>query len=437
MNAHRAEKAVLGGVLICPDKFADIADKVTVDDFQDEANRIFWNALVSLDQSNKPLDLVSVCTEIGQWDYAKELFDNTPSAANIEHYAGLVRDAALERRLLVAGSEVMAIAKSKGDIREKLDEATSKLMAVTESRADSGPKAVREYLPAWIDTLESRFQNAGEIIGASTGLDDLDKLTAGLQDTDLIIVAGRPSMGKTTLAMNFAESVGVQTKSPVLVFSMEMGAEQLITRSVSSLGMINNTNLRLGSLEDADWPRVTSAMALINDSGLIIDETPALTVLELRARARRAHRKTPLKMIVVDYIQLMDGRGENRTNIVSDISRGLKALAKELRVPVVALSQLNRSLEKRVDKRPILSDLRESGAIEQDADLIMFVYRDEVYNEDTPNKGVAEIIVGKQRNGSIGKVLAAFQGEYCRFKNFIGDIYEDQPTANWKGGFSG
>lgn len=433
----RAEQAVLGGVLIEPDKFSDIADKVSADDFQNEGNRAFWNALVDLDKANKPLDLVSVGTATGLWDYAKELYANTPSAANIEHYASIVRDDSLTRRLLVAGSEVMGIAKSDGDIREKMDKASTCLMSITQGIADGGIKYANEYMREWFESMEAKVNRKGDLLGVSTGLTDLDKITAGLQPTDLIIVAGRPSMGKTTLALNFAEEIAIRGEQNALVFSMEMSAEQLVNRAVSSVGTVEQDHVRLAELDESEWTAVTKVNGMIVNGGLAIDETPGLTILELRSKARRAHRKKPLSLIVVDYIQLMSGKGENQTQIVAEISRGLKALAKELRVPVVALSQLNRSVGQRSDKRPHMADLRDSGAIEQDADLIMFVYRDEVYNKETRNKGVAEIIVGKQRNGAIGTVFASFQGQYCRFKNFTGEFYEDKPSGKWTGGFDG
>jgi replicative DNA helicase len=781
MNTQIAEQSVLGGVLITPSRFQDIADKLTPEDFQNEVNRKIWVSFLELDRDNEPMDLVTVMSRVGEGAYLGELHRNTPSSANIEQYVELVKDASLQRQLLIAGSKVIEIAKGEGKAREKIDQAQSELLAIADSKAESGPKHVSEYIPAWLSSVEGRVNRKGDLIGESTGLADLDKLTAGLQPTDLIIVAGRPSMGKelhndskvlmvdgiykrigdvmvgeevasvdgnrsnicgvfpqgekavytvkfsdgrtvraglehqweimyrdwteprvvttkkliemisrkryknriyietpsgdygidykinihpyllgvllgdggfssggvnisnssefimnsvrrfcgdlsvkkadekfsdyricsergaknwlidelksyglyglksiekyipdpylsasketrrqifmgmmdtdgtvekfgamtystssermagnfldlarslgfwakissripnysykgerkpgkrsykislwhersedfisikekrdrlfnkksnrrkrlsvesivftenaectcisvthprelficdnyivthnTTLAMNFAENVAIREGLPALVFSLEMSAEQLINRSVCSLGSVDQEQMRLAELDDSGWGKVTSATGMISKSGLVVDETPGITVLELRARAKRVHRKTPLKLIVVDYIQLMSGKGDNQNNIVSDITRGLKALAKELRVPVVALSQLNRSLEQRQDKRPRMADLRDSGAIEQDADVVAFVYRDEVYNPDTEYKGIAEIIIGKQRNGPIGKVYTCFQGNYCRFKNHIGEVVmQPKREDRWSGGFGG
>lgn len=438
MNKQIAEQAVIGGILIDPSRFQDVADKLTPEDFQNAVNRKIWVTFHDLDRDNEPLDLITVMERVGEGQYLGDLHRNTPSAANVEQYVELVKDASLQRQLLVAGSKVIEIAKGGGKAREKIDKAQSALLAIADSKSESGPKHVSEYLASWMNGIECRINRKGDLIGESTGLSDLDKLTAGLQPTDLIVVAARPSMGKTTLAMNFAENIAIREGLPALVFSLEMSAEQLINRSVCSLGSVDQERMRLADLDESGWAKVTSASGMISKSGLIVDETPGISILELRARAKRVHRKTPLKLIVVDYIQLMSGKGDNQNIIVSDISRGLKALAKELRVPVVALSQLNRSLEQRQDKRPRMSDLRDSGAIEQDADIVMFVYRDEVYNDQTNYKGVAEIIIGKQRNGPIGKVFTSFQGNFCRFKNYIGEIIEQKQTDDrWSGGFGG
>lgn len=432
----QAEQAVLGGVLISPARFLDIADRLIPEHFTTKAHREIWNAFVSREESGQPIDLVSMSETGVDGKYLSELFHNTPSAANIDHYADMVVDSYMRRSLLAAGSEVMEIAKGDGDIREKLDQAQSVVMRLSESRRESGPKAAAEYIPGWIDELESRVNRKGDLTGLSTGLKDLDKILAGLQKTDLVIVAGRPSMGKTTLAMNFAESAAVKNGGTALVFSMEMSASQLIDRSVCSIAGIDHGKLRLADLHESEWSRVTAVSGKIKESGLYIDETPGLTIMDLRARAKRVHRRTPLDIVIVDYIQLMTGKGDNQNLIVSDITRGLKGLAKELNVPVVALSQLNRGLEQRSDKRPRMADLRDSGAIEQDADVVAFVYRDEVYNKDTPQLGVAEIIIGKQRNGGIGTVAAVFQGQYCRFVNFTGSYEPMESKADrWTGGF--
>lgn len=432
-----AERAILGGVLRVPSRFVDVADKVEAGDFAETHHREIWKAFVSLDSASKPVDLVSVTELIEKaggelLPYLKDLFNLTPSASSIEHYAELVKDNAVTRRLMEVGSEIMEIAKGQGDATGKLDKAQAKLMAVAETRVDDGPKAASEYLAEFIDDLDTRSQAKGGLVGQSTGLEDLDHKTAGLQDTDLVIVAGRPSMGKTTLAMGFAEQLVLVDQGTALVFSMEMSAVQLLGRMACSKMEIDFGKYRTGNFDDTEWTKMTSAMSQIRDSGLIIDETPALSILEVRTRARRAHRKTPLDMIVLDYIQLMSGDGENRNQAISEISRGLKALAKELKVPVIALSQLNRSVDSRQNKRPLMSDLRESGAIEQDADVICFVYRPEVYDEDQA-PGLAELILRKQRNGETGTVNAVFQGHHCRFRNAIHGAsvkeYEDQAAV--------
>jgi replicative DNA helicase len=292
-------------------------------------------------------------------------------------------------------------------------------------RGQRGFRSIRSLLGEAVDRIDRLSQQDEPITGVSTGFADLDDMTAGLQPSDLIIVAGRPSMGKTTLAMNFAENAAIRHQVPVAIFSMEMPGEQLALRMMSSLGHIDQHKIRTGKLEDDDWPRLTSAVSLLDAAPLFIDDTPALSPTEMRARARRLKREHNIGMIVVDYLQLMQvpGTRENRTTEISEISRNLKALAKELNVPVVALSQLNRGLEQRTDKRPVMSDLRESGAIEQDADLILFIYRDEVYHEDSPHKGIAEIIIGKQRNGPIGTRHLTFRGQFTRFENYADDVY--------------
>ena len=432
----QAEQAVLGGVMISPERYIDICDKLSTADFTRAEHRDIWQAFADREEAGEPIDLVSMCGAIENASYLSELYKNTPSAANIEHYAQMVRDASLQRALLAAGSRVMEIAKGDGDIREKLDAAQSAIISITESRCDAGPKAAAEYIPGWLTALDDRVNRKGDLVGESTGLTDLDELTAGLQKTDLIILAGRPSMGKSTLAMNFAESVSIKGDGATLIFSLEMGATQLIDRTVCSIGGIDQTRLRLAQLTDGEWGRVSEASRRIKESGLIFDETAGLTVLELRARAKRVHRKTPLNLVIVDYIQLMAGKGDNQNLAVADITKGLKALAKELSVPVVALSQLNRGLEQRTDKRPRMSDLRDSGAIEQDADLIAFIYRDEAYNKDTDRPGVAEIIIAKQRNGNTGTVYAVFQGHHCRFVNSTRAYAQQKPQEEkWRGGF--
>ncbi len=357
-------------------------------------------------------------------DYISQLVSNTPSAANVKAYAEIVREKSILRQLIDVGAEITSgVFSSDGrDSRELLEDAERQVFAIADQgmRSTAGFVSVQDTIKEAIEKIQELHEFEGEITGTPTGFKDFDKLTAGLQDSDLIIVAGRPAMGKTTLAMNIAESAAIKNNVPVAIFSMEMSALQLVMRLFSSLGQIDQTRLRTGNLDELDWPKLTSAMNLLHKSKIFIDETPALSPSELRARARRLKREHNIGMIVVDYLQLMSvpGSKENRATEIAEISRSLKAIAKELHLPVIALSQLNRALEQRPNKRPIMADLRESGAIEQDADLIVFIYRDEVYNEDTPDKGKAEIIIGKHRNGPTDTVALTFQGQWLRFVNY-------------------
>jgi replicative DNA helicase len=360
------------------------------------------------------------------------LAKDTPSAANIVTYANIVRDRSVLRQLIHVGTDISDSAfnpegRETADLLENAERQVFKI-AEQRQRGQGGFMPIKSLLAKAVDKIEIMFGQEGSITGASTGFTELDRLTSGLQPADLIIVAGRPSMGKTTIAMNMAENIAIKSGKPVAVFSMEMPGDSLAMRMMSSLGRIDQHKVRTGKLEDDDWPRLTSAMSLLAETKLFIDDTPALTPTEVRSRARRLTREYgQLGLVVLDYLQLMQSpsSGDNRVQQISDISRSLKALAKELNVPVVALSQLNRNLEQRPNKRPVMSDLRESGAIEQDADLIVFVYRDEVYNEDSPDKGIAEIIIGKQRNGPLGTVRLTFLGQYTRFENYAGNPYED------------
>ncbi len=361
--------------------------------------------------------------------YLAELARNTPSAANIKHYADIVRERSVLRQMISVSGEIstMAFETEGRPVTDLLDEAERKLFEIADQskRSKKGFRSMSELLSGAVDRLDLLYQSGSNITGIATGFNDLDDRTSGLQKGDLVIVAGRPSMGKTAFSMNLVEYAAIKQELPVAVFSMEMPSEQLAMRMMSSFGRINASRLRTGKLEDEDWPRVTSAVTLLQNAPVYIDDTPALTPTDLRARARRLKREHGLGMIVVDYLQLMraPGSGDNRANEIAEISRGMKALAKEMEVPVIALSQLNRSLEQRPNKRPVMSDLRESGSIEQDADVILFLYRDEVYNEDSPDRGTAEVIIGKQRNGPIGSVRVSFRGEYTRFENLARESY--------------
>lgn len=437
-HSIEAEQAVIGGLLLDNEAWEKVADKLTPDDFYRHDHRIIFEALAELREANKPCDAVTLgewlesremMDDIGGVGYLIELANNTPSAVNVAAYAGIVREKSVLRQLIHVSSGIADVCyrpEGRGTA-ELLEEAEKRVFDIRER----GAKGSADYVPIKegvrqaFALIEHLYELEGNITGVPTGFTDFDEKTAGLQKSDLIIVAGRPAMGKTTFAMNIAENAAIAAGTPVAVFSMEMAAQQLVMRMLSSLGRINQQRLRTGQLRDEDWPRVESAMNMLVKTKLFIDETPALSPIELRARARRIARQHGLGLIVVDYLQLMQvpGNKENRATEISEISRSLKALAKELNVPVIALSQLNRSLEQRPNKRPVMADLRESGAIEQDADIIVFIYRDEVYNPDTPDKGKAEIIIGKQRNGSTGTVPLTFLGQFTRFENFSHDVY--------------
>ncbi len=442
-HSIQAEQSVLGGLMLDNRTWDSIADKVIVEDFYRRDHRLIFTTIEQLAEKQDPFDVITLSEaleatnelqDVGGLAYLAILAKDTPTAANIVAYASIVRDRSVLRQLIHIGTDISDSAfNTEGrDTSELLENAEREVFKIAEQRErgqEGGFKSIKNLLASAVDKIETLYEQDGNITGASTGFTDLDELTSGLQPSDLIIVAGRPSMGKTTIAMNIAENVAIQGDKPVAVFSMEMPGDSLAMRMMSSLGRIDQNKVRTGKLEDDEWPRLTSAINLLAETKLFIDDTPALTPTEVRARARRLAREHgQLGLIVLDYLQLMQSpsSGENRVQQISDISRGLKALAKELNVPVVALSQLNRNLEQRPNKRPVMSDLRESGAIEQDADLILFVYRDEVYNEDSPDKGIAEIIIGKQRNGPLGVVRLTFLGKYTRFENFAGDPYSDE-----------
>ncbi len=437
-HSLQAEEAVLGGLMLDNAGWDSVADILSEEDFYRRNHRLIFRAITSLADQNNPLDAVTLSEwleqnalleEVGGLGALGELAQNTPSAANIKAYAEIVRENSVMRQLIGVGNEIAgsAFIKEGRDSAALLDHAEKLVFEIAErgSRGRRGFRSIRELLGAAVDRIDKLFQQDDPITGVPTGFDDLDAKTAGLQPSDLVIVAGRPSMGKTTLAVNFAENAAIKHQIPVAIFSMEMPGEQLALRMMSSLGHIDQHKIRTGKLDDDDWPSLTSAVSLLDSAPIFIDDTPALSPVELRSRARRLKREHNLGMIIIDYLQLMqvNNSKENRATEISEISRNLKALAKELNVPVVALSQLNRSLEQRTDRRPVMSDLRESGAIEQDADLILFIYRDEVYNEDSPQKGLAEVIIGKQRNGPIGKCTLTFRGQFTRFENFAADSY--------------
>lgn len=429
-----AEQSVLGGLMLDNRAFDQVIDRLREPDFYRHEHRLIFRAIFRLIEQNKPADVLTISDvlresneleQIGGDVYLFELANNTPSAANITAYADIVRERAILRQLIAAGNDIAndAFNAQGRSVIELLDSAERSVFSISEqgSRGE-GPVNIKDFLAKTMDRIDTLFHSNTPITGTPTGYQDFDEMTSGLQASDLVIIAGRPSMGKTTFAMNIAENVAIKSRSPVLIFSMEMPGESIVMRLLSSLCRIDQLRIRTGKLADEDWPRISSTVSMLSEAPLFIDDTPGLSPAEMRARARRLTKEHgQIGLIVVDYLQLMQvpGHNENRTAEISEISRSLKNLAKELKVPVVALSQLNRGLEQRADKRPVMSDLRESGAIEQDADLIVFIYRDEVYNENSNDKGTAEIIVAKQRNGPIGKIRLTFMGQYTCFENFI------------------
>ncbi len=438
-QAMEAEQSVLGGLLLDNRRWDEVADVVSDEDFYFQNHREIYRAILALCEDNHPADVVTASEwlekngrldTVGGLAYLGSLAKNTPSTANLAAYARIVRERAILRRLIGAANDIVESAYSPEgrSPSEILDHAEQVIFEIAQrdSRRRSGFMPLKGLLTQAIDRIEELFDSESPLTGVPTGFTDLDDITSGLQPSDLIIIAGRPSMGKTSLAMNIAENAAVGCKLPVAVFSMEMPGQQLAMRMLASLGRINAHRIRTGKLSDDDWPRLTSAVGLLNEAPVYVDDTPALTPLELRSRARRLHREHGLGLLIVDYLQLMQATDstENRATEISNITRSLKIMAKELNVPLIAMSQLNRSLESRPNKRPVMSDLRESGAIEQDADVILFIYRDEVYNEDSADKGTAEIIVGKQRNGPTGTVRLTFLGEYTRFENYASPAFE-------------
>jgi replicative DNA helicase len=441
-HSLQAEQSLLGGLLLDNQTWDTVADRVVETDFYHKDHRLIFRAIAELADKQKPFDVVTLSEilektgelqDAGGLAYLSTLAKDTPSAANIGAYADIVRDRSVLRQLIHVGTDISDSAfKPEGrDTAELLENAERHVFQIAEQRqrGQGGFTPIKALLAKAVDKIEMLYEQEGSITGAATGFTDFDEKTSGLQASDLIIVAGRPSMGKTSFAMNMAENIAIKGDKPVAVFSMEMPGDQLAMRMMSSLGRIDQHRVRTGKLEDDEWPRLTSAINLLAETKLFIDDTPALTPTEVRSRARRLMREYgQLGLIVLDYLQLMQSpsSGDNRVQQISDISRGLKALAKELHVPVVALSQLNRNLEQRPNKRPVMSDLRESGSIEQDADVIVFIYRDEVYNPDSSDKGTAEIIIGKQRNGPIGITRLTFLGQYTRFENFAHNPYADE-----------
>jgi replicative DNA helicase len=442
-HSIEAEQSVLGSMMIAPDSWDKVAEIVVESDFYNRSHRTIFGAIIKLLSNNQSVDTVTVkdnlaqnglLEEAGGFSYLIELAKNTPSAANVTAYANVIRERAIVRELIGVAHDIADVGYNPEgrDSAEILDLAESKVFEIAEKRTgeNEGPKDVTTVLTKTVNRLDELVKQGKDITGVSTGYTDLDDKTSGLQRSDLIIVAARPSMGKTTFAMNLCENAMMLQDKPVLVFSLEMPAEQIMMRMLASLSRVNQTHIRTAQLDDEEWARMSGTIKTLKEKdNLFIDDSSGLTPMELRTRARKIARdKGGISLIMIDYLQLMrvPSLSENRTLEIAEISRSLKALAKELEVPVVALSQLNRTLEQRADKRPINSDLRESGSIEQDADLIMFIYRDEVYNEASELKGIAEIIIGKQRNGPIGTSRLTFQGQFSRFDNYAGPAFDDE-----------
>ena len=442
-HSIEAEQSVLGSMLIDPESWDKVAELVTDTDFYNRSHQIIFRAIIRLLNNSNPVDLITVSEELEKHDeledaggfaYLGELAKNTPSSANVVSYAQIISERAITRELIGVAHEIAEVGYNPEgrDSADILDLAESKVFEIAERRTgeNEGPRDVESVLGKTIDRLEVLVKTNKEVTGVTTGFTDLDKKTSGLQPSDLIIVAARPSMGKTTFAMNLVENAMMSEEKPVLVFSLEMPSEQIMMRMLASLSRVDQTKIRTAQLDDEDWARISNTMAMLKDKdSLFVDVSSGLTPMDVRSRARKlARERGGISLIMVDYLQLMrvPSLSDNRTLEIAEISRSLKALAKELEVPVVALSQLNRSLEQRADKRPVNSDLRESGSIEQDADLIMFIYRDEVYHENSEDKGVAEIIIGKQRNGPIGTSRLTFQGQFSRFDNYAGPAVPDE-----------
>jgi len=426
-----AEKSVLGGILLDNNAVNSVLEVLTADDFYSDAHRKIFTAILELADRNEPSDLITLSSILrdrkeldgfGGEVYLASLVDGVPSAANIGYYAKIIKEKSTLRKLITTASGILESTYAAGaDIDGVLDEAENAIFSISQHKIKPSFYPIKDIIKESFKTIESLFHKKALITGVSTGFKKLDELTSGLQSSDLIIIAGRPSMGKTAFAINIAQYAGIENTLPVAIFSLEMSREQLAFRMLSSDARVESQRLRKGFLGELDWPKLTTSAGRLSEASIFIDDTPAISVLEMKAKARRLKAEHGLGLVILDYLQLMKGRASaaSREQEISEISRSLKAMAKELDVPVIALSQLNRQVEARHDKRPQMADLRESGAIEQDADLILFIYRDEVYNqsEDNPEKGKAEIIIGKQRNGPTGKVVLTFINEYTRFEN--------------------
>lgn len=439
-NTLYLERSVLGALMANNSACDDVSGILIANDFASRVHREVFQVVQNLADLGEPFDAVILTDKVKSATLSDlaGMQKDVISPANAVLYAKRLRERSRSRALEQAGFQISQLAHSDRPLLDRIDEAQVLVQGLTTGAADGGAVHVKNLLPGAIDSIDQGFLSEDTLTGVPTGFIDLDKITTGLQASDLIIIAGRPSMGKTTLAMNIAEHAGIKSGIPVAVFSMEMSEQQLIKRMLSSIGHIDQTKIRTGKLADEDWPKLTSAVSALSEARIYIDDTAALTASDLRARARKLVREYGIGLFIVDYLQLMRGPGENRVQEITKISGSLKALAKELNVPVVALSQLSRAVTNRPDKRPTIADLRDSGSIEQDADLILLIHRDEVYNKDSRQKGLAEVIVGKHRNGPTGEILLTFLGKHIRFENYTGCEISDIPEPmqeRWSGGF--
>jgi len=426
-----AEQSVLGTILLSDHSLSTVVEILTSNDFYKDNHKLIFEVMILLFEKNEPQDIITISNllkdknqleDAGGIGYLATLTSIVPVTSNLLYYAKIIRQKAVLRNLITVNTDIASRCyEEQGDIDTLVDEAEQAIFEIARSKSNQSFTPMKQIIPGAFESVEQLSQRKEMITGVPTGFPELDKMTAGLQPSDLIILAGRPSMGKTAFAMNIAQNAALADNIGVAIFSLEMSKEQLAMRLLCSVGRVDSQRVRTGRLQDEDWPKLTRAVGMLEESPMFIDDTAAISVLEMRAKVRRLSAQHDLGLIVVDYLQLMRGRNstENRTQEISEISRSLKAMAKELKVPVMALSQLNRSLESRTDKRPMMSDLRESGAIEQDADVICFIYRDDVYNkaEDNPQKGISEIIIGKQRNGPTGTIKLTFVKEFTMFEN--------------------
>lgn len=436
-NSLEAEQSVIGAILIDNDVINSVLENIRVDDFYHVANRIIFSAMLELSEKRRAIDAITLCEElrlknelskVGGIEYISRLIDSVPTSANTSFYSRIIREMSVRRKIINVASTIVEDAfQAKTEVDEFIDGVEQKIFQVSEDRINPSFTRIGDIVKGSIKRVEELYASNESITGIPSGFVDLDEMTSGFQPSDLIIIAGRPAMGKTSLALSIAKYVAIQTSKPVAIFSLEMSKEQISLRMLCSEAKVGNSKVRNGKLAESDFPRLIDAAAHLDQAPLYIDDTPAISTIELRAKARRLHKERGLGMIVIDYLQLMKSskrNAERREQEISEISGSLKALAKELNIPVIALSQLNRSVESRTDKRPIMADLRESGAIEQDADIIGFVYRDEVYNPETKDKGVAELIISKHRNGPVGTVRMSFQGDYTLFDNLAAEEYD-------------